>query len=147
MGAFLSRLFEALFETHPLHGMFVHFPIALSAVALLFVGLALWQRNEVMEQAAFYCVILVMLSTVVAGFTGYRDVIVRFDGEAALVDVKGYMAITLFFLTAGLSFVRFRKPDVLWDPSSMVLYVSGFVGAFLMAGTLGFLGGVILYGW
>ena len=86
-------------------------------------------------------------TTAVAGFTGYRDVIVRFDGEAPLVDVKGYIAITLFFVTAGLSFSRFRKEDVLWDQDPMVYYVSGFVVAFLMASVLGFLGGVILYGW
>jgi hypothetical protein len=37
---FFSRLFEALTDTHPLHSMTVHFPVALSGVALLFVVLA-----------------------------------------------------------------------------------------------------------
>ena len=116
-------------------------------VAMLFVGLALWKRNPTLEQAGFYCIVLTAATTVVAGFSGYRDVIVRFDGEAPLVDVKGYLAITLFFVSGALAFTRSRREDLLWNPATMVLYSSGFVACFLLASTLGFLGGVILYGW
>lgn len=142
----LPRLIRALTETHPMHSMVVHFPIALSGVALLFAILALAQRNVVMERAAYYCIVLTALTTVLAGFSGYRDVIVRFDGEAPLVDAKVYLATTLFLLSAGMAWVRSRKEEVLWNPSTMILYISGFVGSFALAVTLAFLGGVILYG-
>jgi hypothetical protein len=35
---------------------------------------------------------------------------------------------------------------VLWNPSTMVLYVTGYAGSFALCLTLAFLGGVILYG-
>jgi uncharacterized membrane protein len=143
---FLSRMLEAVAVTHPLHAMTVHFPIGLAGVGLFFVILALVQRNESWERAAFVCVVLTSVSTVVAAFTGYRDVLVRFDGEADLVGAKAFLALTLFFVTAALSFARSREREVLWNPSTMVLYVSGFAVSFLLCMTLGFLGGVILYG-
>lgn len=146
VGDFFSRLFEALTDTHPLHSMTVHFPVALSVVGLLFVLLALVQRNPILEHAAYYCIALTAFTTVMAGFTGYRDVIVRFEGEAPLVDVKGYLALTLFVLTTVMAVARTRRQELLWSPSTMVLYVSGFVGAVALTSTLSFLGGVILYG-
>lgn len=146
MSDFLSRLLEAVAVTHPLHSMTVHFPIALAGVGLLFVVLALVQKSEAMERAAFACVLLTSVSTVVAAFTGYRDVLVRFDGEAPLVGAKAFLALTLFFVTAALAFARSRERDILWNPSTMVLYVSGFAASFALCLALGFLGGVILYG-
>ena len=126
--------------------MTVHFPIALSAVALLFVVLALIQRNHALERAAFYCIALTAVTTVLAGFSGYRDVIVRFEGDAPLVDIKGFLAITLFLVAGVLAFARMRRQDVLWNPGTMILYVSGFAAAFGLSSTLAFLGGVILGG-
>jgi uncharacterized membrane protein len=127
--------------------MTVHFPIALTGTSLLLLLLALLRRNEALERAAFYNITLSAISTIVAGLTGYRDHIVRFEGEAPLVNVKIYLAITLLVLTTVIALSRWRNPEILWKPSTVVMYVSGFFGSFLLAITLGFLGGVILYGW
>ncbi len=143
---FFSRLYVALTDLHPLHSMTVHFPIALAAVGLLFLILALWRRDEFMERTAFYCITLVALSTIVASLTGYRDVVVRFEGEAPYVNTKIFLGITLFILSTGLALARWRQSEILWKPSTMVLYVLGFSGSFLLTITLGFLGGSILYG-
>ena len=143
---FLDRFFTALFELHPLHSMTVHFPIALTAAALLFIVLALWRRSEVLEQVAFFNLTLAAVSTIVAGITGIRDNLVRFDGGAENASVKVFLAVTLFVLTAVTVLSRWRKQEILWQPSTMVLYLSAFVGSFLLAAALGFLGGVILYG-
>lgn len=143
---FITRLITAIVEIHPLHTMTVHFPIALTGAALLFLVLALWRRNEVLEQAAFYLIALSLVSTIVAGLTGYRDNIVRFEGDAPLVSAKIFLAITLFILTLILSVSRWRSREILWKPATMLLYLAGFAGSFLLAATLGFLGGVILYG-
>ena len=143
---FITRIINALVEVHPLHSMTVHFPIALTGTALLFLALALWRRNETLERAAFYLIALSAISTIVAGVTGYRDNIVRFEGEAPLVSAKIFLAISLFVLTVVISISRWRDREILWRPSTMVLYLAGFAGSFLLAATLGFLGGVILYG-
>jgi uncharacterized membrane protein len=143
---FITRFVNAIVDVHPLHSMTVHFPIALTGTAFLFLVLALWRRNEVLEQAAFYLIALSGISTVVAGLTGYRDNIVRFEGEAPLVNAKVFLAVTLFVLTLGIAVSRWRDREILWRPSTMVMYLVAFTGSFLLAATLGFLGGVILYG-
>lgn len=143
---FVTRIINAIVEIHPLHSMTVHFPIALTGTALLFLVLALLRRNEALERAAFYLIALSAISTIVAGVTGYRDNIVRFEGEAPLVSPKIFLAVTLFVLTVGITVSRSRDREILWRPSTMVIYVAAFAGSFLLAATLGFLGGVILYG-
>ena len=143
---FIGRLFMAVTELHPVHSMTVHFPIALSGAALFFVLLALWQRSESLEQAAFYNIGLATLSTVVAAITGIMDNLSRYEGDAPLTNVKLFLGLSLFILTLVLTVSRWRQPRLLWQPSSMVLYVLGFAGSFALAATLGFLGGVILYG-
>ena len=143
---FITRIINAIFEIHPLHSMTVHFPIALTGAALLFLVLALWRRNEALERAAFYLIALSAISTIVAGVTGYRDNIVRFEGEAPLVSAKIFLAVTLFVLTVGITVSRSRDREILWGPATMVIYVAAFAASFLLAATLGFLGGVILYG-
>ena len=143
---FIGRLINALTEVHPTHSMTVHFPIALTGTALLFLVLALWRRDELLERAAFYNITLSAFSIVVAGLTGYRDNIVRFEGEAPLVNVKIFLALTLLLLTTGSAISRWRNKEILWKPATMVVYLSAFAASFVLAATLGFLGGVILYG-
>ena len=142
----ITQLFTTVFETHPWHVPMVHFPIALSGAALLFLLLALWQRNELLERAAFYNISLAAVSTIVAGATGYRDYVVRYEGDAPYANAKIFLAISLFVLATVIAVSRWRQPDLLWKPSTMILYLLGFAGCFMLAATLGFLGGVILYG-
>jgi uncharacterized membrane protein len=143
---FIPRFVNAIVDVHPLHSMTVHFPIALTGTAFLFLVLALWRRNEALEKAAFYLIALSGISTIIAGLTGYRDNIVRFEGDAPLVNVKIFLALTLLVLTLGITVSRWRDREILWRPSTMVMYLLAFAGSFLLAATLGFLGGVILYG-
>ena len=95
---FIARIINAIVEIHPLHSMTVHFPIALTGAALLFLVLAIWRRNESMERTAFYLIALSAISTIVAGVTGYRDNIVRFEGEAPLVSAKIFLAVMYRFI-------------------------------------------------
>jgi uncharacterized membrane protein len=143
---FINRFINALVDLHPPHTMTVHFPIGLTGAALLFVLLALWRRSLVLEQVAFFNISLAAVSAVVAGLVGYRDHIVRFDGNAPLASAKIFLAVSLFVLTTITAISRRRKPEILWNPSAVVLYVSAFVASFALAAALGFLGGVILYG-
>jgi uncharacterized membrane protein len=142
----MENLFNTIFDVHPWHVPTVHFPIALTGAGLLFLILALWQRNELLERAAFYNMALAALSTVVAALTGYRDFVARFEGDAPYINVKIFLAVTLFILTTVIVIIRWRQPELLWRPQTMLLYVSAFAGSFALAAMLGFIGGVILYG-
>jgi len=141
-----ARIFNAIFNIHPWHSTVVHFPIGLTGASVLFIVLALWRKNESLEHAAFFTITLAAISTVVAGITGMRDNIVRFDGAAPLVGVKIFLAVTLLILTTVTAVVRWRQKEILWQPVTTVLYVAAFLASFGLAVTLGFLGGVILYG-
>ena len=68
---FIQRVIHALTELHPTHPMFVHFPIALTGAAFLFILLAWWRIRASLEQAAFANIVLASLGTLAAGITGY----------------------------------------------------------------------------
>ncbi len=142
----LARILNAVVNIHPWHSMVVHFPIGLTGAALFFIVLALWRKNESLEHAAFFTISLAAVSTVVAGLTGIRDNIVRFEGGAPLVSVKIFLAVTLLILTTITALSRWRQKEVLWQPATMVLYLLAFAASFGLASTLAFIGGVILYG-
>lgn len=142
---FLNRLFVALTELHPTHPMIVHFPIALTGAAFLFILLAHWKSNASLEQAAFANISLAAISTVVAGITGFIDNIKNYEGDAPNAGVKIILAVTLLILTTGISLTRYRKPD-LFRNSNRLLYIGSYGLSFAIALVLAFLGGVILYG-
>ena len=142
---FLNRLFVALTELHPTHPMIVHFPIALTGAAFLFILLAYWRKNASLEQAAFANISLAAISTVVAGITGVMDNARNYEGDAPNAGTKVILAITLFLLTTGISIARYRKPDM-FQNTNRILYISSYGLSFAIALVLAFLGGVILYG-
>ena len=142
---FINRVIHALTELHPTHPMFVHFPIALSGAAFLLVLLAAWRNNSSLEQAAFANIVLTFLGTIVAGITGVMDNARNYDGAAPNASTKIILAIILFLLTATISIVRFRNPN-LFQQGNRFLYVASYGISFAIALTLAFLGGVILYG-
>ena len=141
----INRIIHALTEVHPTHPMFVHFPIALTGAAFLFILLAYWRNNASLEQTAFANIVLAAISTVVAGVTGYLDNIKNYVGEAPNAGTKIILAIVLFFLTTGISISRFRNP-AMFHTSNPVLYIASYGISFAIALVLAFLGGVILYG-
>ncbi len=141
-----ARIINALTNLHPWHSMTVHFPIGLTGAALLFILLAVWRRNESLEQAAFFAIALAAVSTLVAGLTGIRDNLVRFEGSAPYIPIKMFLGITLLILTTVTAISRWRRKEVLWRPMTTILYLAAFFFSFGLASVLGFLGGAILYG-
>jgi uncharacterized membrane protein len=141
----ISRIIHALIQVHPLHPMFVHFPIALTGAAFLFILLAYWRHNSSLEQTAFANIVLASISTIVAGLTGYLDNLKNYVGEAPNASAKIVLATLLFLLTAGISIVRYRNPD-LFKKANPILYMASYGLSFGIALVLAFLGGVILYG-
>jgi uncharacterized membrane protein len=141
----IDRIVHALTELHPTHPMLVHFPIALTGAAFLFILLAAWRRSASLEQAAFANIVLAFLGTIAAGVTGVMDNIKNYDGGAPNAGTKIILATVLFFLTAGIVLVRFRNPN-LFAQGNRLLYVASYGLSFAIALVLAFLGGVILYG-
>lgn len=142
---FIDRFITAITQLHPTHPMFVHFPIALTGAAFFFVLLAWWRNNTMLEQAAFANMALAAVSTVIAGLTGVMDNIKNYEGEAPNASAKIILALVLFLLTTGISIVRFRNPAI-FSKGNRSLYAAAYGLSFLIAFTLAFLGGVILYG-
>jgi uncharacterized membrane protein len=142
---FINRIIHALTELHPTHPMLVHFPIALTGAAFLFILLAYWRNNASLEQTAFANIVLASLGTIAAGITGYLDNIRNYVGDAPNAVTKIILASLLFLLTAGISIIRFRNPN-LFRTGNRLLYIGSYGLSFGIALVLAFLGGVILYG-
>jgi len=142
---FINRLIHAVTELHPIHPMLVHFPIALTGAAFLFILLAYWRKNTALEQAAFANIVLATLGTIAAGFTGMMDNMNTYDGAAPNAGVKVILAFLLLVLTAGISIVRYRNPGM-FQTGNRYLYMASYGLSFAIALVLAFLGGVILYG-
>ena len=141
----INRIVNALTQVHPTHPMFVHFPIALTGAAFLFILLAYWRKNIMFEQAAYLNIVLATFGTLAAGFTGAMDNIKNYDGGAPNAVAKILLATLLLLLTASISIVRYRNPD-LFQKANPFLYAGSYGASFGIALVLAFLGGVILYG-
>lgn len=141
----IERIIHALTELHPTHPMLVHFPIALTGAAFLFILLAYWRKSASLEQTAFANIVLATLGTIAAGVTGIMDNINNYVGEAPNAGAKIVLAAMLLVLTAGISIVRYRNPD-LFQKANPFLYIASYGVSFGLALVLAFLGGVILYG-
>jgi uncharacterized membrane protein len=143
---FIKELFHAIFVLHPLHTVVVHFPIALSGAALFFILLALWKKSLILEKVAFADLALASVSVIAAGLFGIRDLENIYHGTAPNIAVKISLAIILFIISAAVSIWRWKKPDLFTTPSTRWIYSGAYLVCFLLAMVVGFLGGVIVYG-
>lgn len=142
---FLQRFYIAITQLHPIHPMVVHFPIALTGAAFLFILLAWWRNNAFLEQAAYANMVLAALGTLAAGATGIMDNIKNYEGDAPNATAKIILAFLLLVLTTGISIIRWRNPEI-FTQGNRFLYIASYGLSFIIAFTLAFLGGVILYG-
>ena len=144
--AFLERVISAMVNIHPWHSLMVHFPTAFATVGVLCILYALWRRSELFERFAFFCMAVTAAGTAIAGLAGLRDNAVHFGGGAPHLNLKIFLGVSLLLLSTASAIARWRKPGLLWNPATRILYVGAYVGAFLLATVLGFVGGTIVYG-
>jgi uncharacterized membrane protein len=142
----LLRIIYDLTHVHPPHTLIVHFPVALVSSALFFILLALWRRKDTIEQVAFANISLAAVSSIVALVFGIRDDIYFYSGQAPNGTAKIVLASILFIITSSLAITRWRIPNLFNAPKTRFIYVLGYFVSFLIVSVLGFLGGVILYG-
>jgi uncharacterized membrane protein len=141
---FIERVIHAITELHPLHPMFVHFPIGLTGAAFLFILLAWLMKNNLFEKTASLNMALAAISTFFAGASGIYDNNLNYDGDAPFAPIKLVLGLTLFVLTTGLVIFRWKKPDIFDRARGPYILVFGL--SFGIALVLAFLGGAILYG-
>jgi uncharacterized membrane protein len=142
----IEKIIYNLTQVHPFHTMIVHFPIALTGAALFFILLALWRRSDTLEQVAFANISLASVSTVAAAITGMMDNAAFYEGDAPNSGLKLILATILFVVTTSTALVRWKKPDIFHTPVQKFIYIGAYVVSFALTAVLGFLGGVILYG-
>ena len=141
----INRIIHALTQTHPIHPMLVHFPIALTGAGALFILLAAWRRNSALEQAAFANITLAFFGSIAAALTGMGDNMKNYDGAAPNSGIKMLLATILLIITGVTVFLRWRNPK-LFESRGKVLYITAYFTSFALTLVLAFLGGVILYG-
>jgi uncharacterized membrane protein len=144
--SFILQVIHDLTQVHPPHTMVVHFPIALTGAALFFILLALWRHSDILEKVAFADISLAAVSTVVAAIFGIRDNIVFYHGGAPNHIAKIILATLLFTVTTAIAVIRWRNKTLFYTRSTKALYVTGYFVSFAIAIILGFLGGIIVYG-
>ncbi len=146
--AFISKVIHDLLFVHPIHTLIVHFPIGLTGAALFFILIALWRRSDILEQAAFANISLAAVSTIVAAATGILDNIRFYGGQAPNHVWKIALGSTLFVVTTITAIARWRNKELFHSNGGKKgLYVAAYFISFGLAAVLGFLGGVILYGY
>ncbi len=144
--AFIQRVIHDLLYVHPIHTLIVHFPIALTGAALFFILLALWRRSNTLEQVAFANISLATVSTLVAALTGILDNARFYNGQAPNHVAKIILGSTLLVITSVTAITRWRDKELFQAGAKKGFYVAAYFVSFGLAATLGFLGGIILYG-
>ena len=142
----VERVINALINIHPWHSLVVHFPTAFSVVGFLCVLFALWRRSELFEKFAWFCISVTAAGTALAGLAGLRDNWFHFGGAVPYLNIKIFLASSLLLLASITAVARLRRHDLLWNPSTRILYLTAFLGAALLATVLGFVGGSIVFG-
>ena len=125
--------------------MIVHFPIALSGAALLFIIIAMFRKDESFEKIAYGNMVLTVFGTLAAGLTGMYDNMVNYEGTAANSDTKFILAIVMLAVTLITVLMRMRNPEI-FNSRGRAIYIGGYFISFIIVTVLAFLGGVILYG-
>ena len=112
---------------------------------MFFVLLALWRKNDLLEQIAFANISLAAVSTIFAGIMGIRDNLVFYGGQAPNHVAKIILASILFVITSVTAIIRWRNPK-LFHSKGKGLYLASYFVCFALVTVLGFLGGIIIYG-
>jgi len=82
----------------------------------------------------------------VAAAFGIHDNVASFEGKAPHHDAKVILALFLFLVTAATAVIRWKKKTIFQDRTARAIYIASYFVSFILAAVLGFLGGVITYG-
>ncbi|WP_457577538.1 rubredoxin-like domain-containing protein [Desulfomarina sp.] len=134
--------------SHHLHPISAHFPNGIFPVSVIFLALFLVFNLAGMETAAYYNLVVVLISLPLVIFTGYLEWQKRYRGaKSSLFIIK---IICALFILAGANILVFWKildPGVIAPDSPMKWIYLGVAGFMLACvGLAGHLGGKLVFG-
>jgi uncharacterized membrane protein len=125
--------FKGLTEVFNVHPVFVHFPIVLLPVTLLFYGLGVWKKNRCLLIAGRVCLYLALLAVLAAVGTGldasdeipHNEVIHHMMGTH---QNTGFIILGLTLLLTVWSFWQVeQRPKGAWPFTAVLVIASYFV--------------------
>ena len=143
----IDRIATLVLKLH-LHPITVHFPNGVLPVVVVFLGLAAFLNITVLETAAYYNLIFVLLMLPVVLLTGFFEWQKRYKGiKTAIFITKILCGLIVLATTNVLVFWRLLDPAVLAAESpSRLMYLGVAVIMLGAAGIAGHLGGKLVFG-
>lgn len=140
--------FTAFSLKHHLHPITVHFPNGILPAAVIFLALAFYFNLPMLETAAYYNLIFVLVMLPVVLLTGFIEWRKRYKGiKTAIFITKITCSLIVLVLASILVFWRLIDPGVVAEGSpSRLLYLGLAVALLGVAGFAGLLGGKLLFG-
>lgn len=128
-----------------LHSLFVHFPVALLPVSLLWDVLGLWTGDALWWTMSFWTLVVGLLAAVPTTGTGFVAYARLSPGSPAELTATRHLLFTAAALTAFLASLLVRgSPEELKGASRVVALICSGGGAALLAAG-GHLGAVLVY--
>jgi uncharacterized membrane protein len=136
-------MLRARLAGHPLHPLFVHFPIALWFSATLWDGIGWWRPDPIWWQLSYWCLALGLIVALPAAITGFFEYLGLEPGARVVNVATAHMMIMVCATIAfGASWAMHAAAGD-GAPTPWVLAVDA-VGAMLLAAG-GWLGGILVY--
>lgn len=107
---------SVIFAKHAQHVVFVHFPIALSLVGIVFDFIAQWKKNRVLAEVAYHNLLVAAIATLPVIATGLLAWHFQLEGQRLkgillLHLVLGIVASALIWLVWSFHFRARRNPE------------------------------------
>lgn len=129
---------------HPLHVMLIHFPTALLPMDLILSYLFYSTGNESYGTAAFYCLVGGVALGLLAGITGFIDLIMIKDKSAmAAALIHGGINLTAILVFSVFAYKSWNLYPRVQVPSLTVLLVKLLTVIFIFVGN--YLGGRLIF--
>lgn len=130
---------------HPLHPILNHFPIALFVISLLFdVSTLFGYGGNVFVLAAFYAMLLGVVTGVLAAITGLADYLdIRADHPGKR-NATLHMGLNLTMLVLYAANLNLRNGDLAAGSASILPFLLSLAGVGII-GVSGYLGGQLVY--
>jgi len=144
----IYTLAAALTTRHHLHPIMVHTSNGVVPMALIFMLITVWLNLPLVEIAAFYSLIFVLISMPPALCTGYLMWRQRYRGALTpIFKIKIGAAIVAVILLLGLIIWRTVQPDIVTTASTGRWIYLGVCFLLVVAvGTAGHFGGQLVFG-
>lgn len=142
-----NRIGDLIMKYH-LHPITVHFPNGILPAVVVFLAIAVYFNLALLEKAAFFNLIFVLVNLPMVMLTGYVEWQKRYKGiKTAVFVVKIICALIVLASVNVLVFWRFLDPAVASEGSPYQLVYFGVAVAMLgAAGVAGHLGGKLVFG-